>query len=213
MHVLHLIKKTDCSVYSLDMKQNELKPRQRLLNTITRLFHSQGYNPTGINQIVEESGVCKSSVYQHFRSKEDMAVVYLNERHLKWFDSLNDFVSSSSSKKEKVLSLFDFVQEMNIKENYQGCCFLNLLAEIPADNSALISIIQQHKQDLRTFITQLLEGTAINADHVYLLMESAITESKLYRDQWPVNMAKSFIETIFKDYYHGTKTPITAIHI
>lgn len=194
------------------MKQHEIKPRERILATISRLFHHQGYNLTGINQIVEESGVCKSSVYQHFRSKEEMAVAYLQERHIQWFHKMKTFISSAPSLVEKVLLLFDFIEWMNEEEAYRGCCFINLSAEIPVDQHRLLPIIQAHKKDLRIFIHELLSGTEINPDQVYLLLESAILESKIYKDQWPVAAAKSIITTIL-NHDHGTKTPIATVHI
>ena len=40
---------------------------------------------------------------------------------------------------------------MNEKENFRGCSFLNLLSEIPTDKTAILQIIQKHKQNLRDF--------------------------------------------------------------
>lgn len=36
-------------------------PRERLLEAATILFHRQGYNNTGVNQIITESKVSKAS--------------------------------------------------------------------------------------------------------------------------------------------------------
>ncbi len=44
-------------------------PRERLLEAATILFHRQGYNNTGVNQIITESKVSKASFYDHFKSK------------------------------------------------------------------------------------------------------------------------------------------------
>jgi AcrR family transcriptional regulator len=50
-----------------------------IVRTASRLFYRQGYSNTGINQIIEEAGVAKSTLYQQFRSKEDILLVYLEE--------------------------------------------------------------------------------------------------------------------------------------
>ena len=52
------------------------------------MFHKQGFNSTGINQIIEEAKVAKASFYQHFKSKEDLCVAFLEKRHSFWFDEL-----------------------------------------------------------------------------------------------------------------------------
>lgn len=36
-------------------------PRERILDTAAILFHQQGYNSTGINQIISEAKVAKAS--------------------------------------------------------------------------------------------------------------------------------------------------------
>jgi TetR/AcrR family transcriptional regulator, lmrAB and yxaGH operons repressor len=49
--------------------------REMILETATRLFQRQGYNGTGINQIIEESGTPKGSLYYHFpKGKEEIAL-------------------------------------------------------------------------------------------------------------------------------------------
>ncbi|HFK5573656.1 TPA: TetR/AcrR family transcriptional regulator, partial [Elizabethkingia anophelis] len=49
-------------------------PRERLLEAASLLFHTQGYNNTGINQIVIESKVSKASFYDHFKSKDELCM-------------------------------------------------------------------------------------------------------------------------------------------
>jgi TetR/AcrR family transcriptional regulator, lmrAB and yxaGH operons repressor len=49
--------------------------RDQILMTAWRLFESQGYHATGINQIITESGVPKGSFYHYFpEGKEGLAV-------------------------------------------------------------------------------------------------------------------------------------------
>ena len=48
--------------------------RERILDTAARLFYAQGYNSTGINQVIKEANVAKASLYQHFPSKEDLLI-------------------------------------------------------------------------------------------------------------------------------------------
>ena len=62
--------------------------KERIIEAASRLFYFKGYNQTGINQIIAEANVAKASMYQHFRSKEDIAVAYLIRRHAMWMGNL-----------------------------------------------------------------------------------------------------------------------------
>ncbi|WP_394803531.1 TetR/AcrR family transcriptional regulator [Niabella hibiscisoli] len=78
-------------------------PRERIVDQASILFHQQGYNSTGINQIIQEANVAKASFYQHFKSKDDLCVEFLNRRHVYWFDELLNYISRSKKLKQRLL--------------------------------------------------------------------------------------------------------------
>jgi len=43
--------------------------RDKIVSVAGRLFYEQGYNNTGINQVIDEAGIAKASLYNHFNSK------------------------------------------------------------------------------------------------------------------------------------------------
>ena len=170
-------------------------PKKRIIDTALILFANQGYNSTGINQIIAEANVAKASFYQHFKSKEDLCVAFLNARHVYWFDELNNFIKDEKNTKSKVTASLDFLININSKENFRGCSFLNILSEIPNDNTKILSVIQEHKKDLREFFSSLIDDESI-ADHVYLLFESCITESKMFRSNQLIDKSKFIINNL-----------------
>jgi AcrR family transcriptional regulator len=181
------------------MRKDPVSTRQKILDTAFRLFHKQGYNSTGINQIIQESSVAKGGLYHIFKSKEELCIEYLNMRHDYWFQKLADFTSRARTTKSKAMAAFDFLFQMNIDENFRGCSFLNILSEISMDNKSILTVIQKHKQDLRDYFGQLLDGQKKEIiDHVYLLFESSIIESQLFRSQWPIEKSKKIISTLIK---------------
>ncbi|MBS7230524.1 TetR/AcrR family transcriptional regulator [Flavobacterium psychroterrae] len=170
-------------------------PKERILETVSVLFHKQGYNATGINQIIEEAKVAKASFYQHFKSKEDLCVAFLNERHDLWFNALEKFTLKEKDLKSKVVASFDFLIFMNQNENFRGCSFLNILSEIPSDNVKILAVIQSHKTDLRNYFKNIIANDLI-ADHVYLLFESCIIESQLFKSNELIEQSKKIIQTL-----------------
>ncbi|MFC3160932.1 transcriptional regulator, TetR family [Chryseobacterium arachidis] len=167
-------------------------PKERIIATTFELFTKQGYNSTGINQIIAEANVAKASFYQYFKSKEDLCVEFLNVRHDYWFNELKRFVSKEKEVKSKLMASFDFLIYMNQKENFRGCSFLNILSEIPTDNVKILKVIQNHKKDLRNYFSELMEDKDLS-DHIYLLFESSIIESQLFKSNELIEKAKKII--------------------
>lgn len=178
------------------MKVHESNPKERIMQTATRLFHQQGYQATGINQVIKEADVARASLYQHYESKEKLCIAYLNRRHDLWFTKLKKHVDRADEPKKKILAAFDFLHAMNKEENYQGCAFLNILGEITDKDKEILDIIQNHKIDVRKYLGSLITGDKSIKDHIYLLFESAIMESKLFRSQWPVNECKKIVSRL-----------------
>jgi TetR/AcrR family transcriptional regulator len=46
--------------------------RERILHAATRLFAERGFNQTDMDEIARRSGVAKGSLYNYFRSKDDL---------------------------------------------------------------------------------------------------------------------------------------------
>lgn len=58
--------------------------KQNILNTALKLFSTNGYEATGIEQITNEVGIKKASFYSHFKSKQellDTLIIQITERY------------------------------------------------------------------------------------------------------------------------------------
>jgi len=56
------------------MKNKSNSTRDHLIEVATRLFHLQGYQATGLNQILKESGTPKGSLYHYFPDGKNQLV-------------------------------------------------------------------------------------------------------------------------------------------
>lgn len=171
------------------------RPRERILSTAMVLFHKQGYNNTGINQIIEEANVSKASFYQHFRSKDELCIEFLNKRYDYWASELEQFTSEAKTVQEKILKSFDFLVDMNEREDFRGCSFLNILSEIPADKEEIHKVIRYHKNKLRECFNEDIQDDIASA-HIYLLFESSILTSQLYRSNELIEKSKIIVQDL-----------------
>ena len=144
----------------------------KILDTAARLFFKQGYNITGINQVIEEADIAKASLYKHFDSKTDLLVAYLQRTHQHWFEKLGADVDSVTDPKRKLLVLFDYHRERQLKNGYSGCRFIKANDEAGMSDERVLAEIQKAEQHLKDFIA----GLVANSGHKKLLTDKELTE-------------------------------------
>lgn len=174
------------------MKKQSVK--ERIIETASTLFYNQGYNQTGINQIIEEANVAKASMYQHFRSKEDIAVVYLQQRHIAWMADLNDFTAGEKTANDTLLKSFDYLENWLSEAGYRGCGFQNIICDLPKDHQKIRDQVVLHKNDLNDLITSILhqeQNAQELAKEILVVMEGAIILSQIQKNSWPIVAAKN----------------------
>ncbi|MVM36813.1 TetR family transcriptional regulator [Spirosoma sp. HMF3257] len=172
--------------------------RERIIDTASRLFYKQGYNLTGINQLIDEAGVAKASLYQHFSSKEELLIAYLTKTSSEWFIQLNSHVAPYDTPKAKVLAAFDLLLNFSEEVSFRGCNFQNIISEVPQESESVRAVIRNHKARMRQFFTDLLAETAQAelADAVTVLFEGALIAGQMQQDVWPVQSAGVLIQKI-----------------
>lgn len=58
---------------------NKVNTKEKFIENASRLFELKGYNATGLNEILKESGAPKGSLYYHFpKGKEELALEAIN---------------------------------------------------------------------------------------------------------------------------------------
>ena len=62
------------------MQDHQPDVRAQILKVTDRLFYEQGIRAIGVNAIAAEAGISKKTLYQHFASKDDLTVAYLQGR-------------------------------------------------------------------------------------------------------------------------------------
>jgi AcrR family transcriptional regulator len=176
--------------------------RRAVIDTASRLFYKQGYANTGINQIIEESGVVKSSVYTAFRTKEDILMAYLEKTGAETDRALQAAADEKDMPEEKVLAVFDFLIGLVQQDGYYGCQFQNIISEIPLDAERVIQQIQKQKDNVRRLFVNILEpaGKAELADQMYLLFDGALIANKVYKAVWPVVTARDLAFELLDRY-------------
>jgi len=177
------------------MRESAVK--DRILDTASRLFYNQGYHITGINQIIEEADIARASLYNHFPSKTDLLLAYLDRTHAEWFVELDRYLAPLATPREKLLALFDYRIERQRKLRYKGCHFNKITAETSEDEE-VFKRVKAHKGRFKQYIRDLVAAAGHRgimddetlADTLFLLLEGGIAVGAMFRSSEDAEKAK-----------------------
>jgi AcrR family transcriptional regulator len=103
--------------------------RERILATAHELFCRHGVRAVGIDRIVSDSGVAKTTLYRHFRSKDELAIAVLELREHEWSRNWLEAGVRERPPAERLPAIFDLFAEWFRSDGYAGCLFVNTLLE------------------------------------------------------------------------------------
>lgn len=144
--------------------QNVLAPRERILKTASDLFYRLSINSVGIDRIIAESGVAKMTFYKHFPSKATLIATYLRDKRAIWFQMLATATEKPGlSAADRVLAIFDAIDEPLQARTFRGCSFARGLAEFgpEANTPEVQATIAEYFKELNEFVASLIEPLAL----------------------------------------------------
>ena len=187
------------------VKRTGGKAYDRIMEVATNLFFNQGYRATGINQIIEESGVAKATFYSHFKSKDELCRHYLEELKAGELLNLSIHVAAAKTPEERFMAPIKSLNSWLRETNYRGCPFVNIASEIPDPKSPLRKVGMEAYSGIKLHIEELchelvgsdkrykqLDPDKLAKDYLQIFA-GAVALAELYHDIWP---AQEAIETV-----------------
>ena len=162
--------------------------RDLLIDTALELFNRDGFHATGIDRILEAAGVARMTLYNHFKSKDELIVAVLRRRDEKfrnWF--MRTVERLQTRPKERLLAVFDALNEWFTSKDFCGCMFINASAEYGDLANPVHRVATEHKQLIRSFLLQIAIDAEIAdaeelAGELMLLAEGAIVMAHVAGD-------------------------------
>lgn len=145
-----------------------------------KVFYKHGFRGTGLDTVLKESGISRMTLYNHFKSKEDLIVAALRLRDEEFRKAMMGFVESASRDPiDHIFAVFDYHEDWFNDENFQGCMFINVAGEYCDPESPARRVAADHKLWCVRYIAQLCASAGIadadeTAERIILLLEGAI---------------------------------------
>ena len=181
--------------------------KERILDTAARLFYHQGFNSTGINQIIAEADIAIGSLYKHFESKNDLLYSYLEQQEIEYFENLDDYLKEEQQPVKKLLKLIDYRIRLQNEANHSGCHFIKINAEIGRTDVKIEQFVIAHKQRHRDYINAIVseistqQKLSIEKDNlaniIFLMIEGAVVSASIQGNTNDLNEVKKAINQLF----------------
>ncbi len=180
--------------------------RDELVQEALKAFYRNGFNATGMDTLVKETGISKTSMYKHFRTKEDLILAVLrlrDENFRNWlYRRMEELADSPEG---QLLAMFDALEEWFEEPGYQGCMFIKASSEYQQVSHPIHRQSADHKRMLEAHVTDLATKAGLArpgdlARQLLLLKEGAIVTAHLRVTENPAQDAKAAAATIIDSW-------------
>lgn len=159
--------------------------RDQIIDAAMDLFYRGGFNATGIEKVLSYAKVAKMTLYNHFRSKEELILAVLRRQDEQFRDRLmREVERCQGSPRDKLLCLFDFLAGWFAEDSFRGCLFINAAAEFRGVSQAIHDQTAEHKRLIASYVRGLAAAAGaknpdVVADQVMLLLEGATVTTQV----------------------------------
>ena len=174
--------------------------RERLLDAADELFYEEGIHIVGIDRVIEKAGVAKASLYSTFGSKDELVRAYLARRYERRRTRIEEWVNRYDDPRDRLLAVFDALDESIAQPGYHGCAFANATAE-SSRGSVAEQVTQEYRGWTRAMFTDLARdaGAADPATlgaQLHLLYDGVNWAARIDRDLAAAGRAKAAAATL-----------------
>jgi TetR/AcrR family transcriptional repressor of nem operon len=180
--------------------------RERILARSAQLFNRQGYFGASLTDIMRETGLEKGGIYNHFSSKEQLALESFDYAYELVRQRVRLALAGKFNAIERLLAIVSvFQSEVEDPPVAGGCPILNTAIEADDANEELRDRARAAMDDWRATIHRIVSKgierqeirPGIDADEVASILiatlEGAVMLSNLYRDHTHMERAADHI--------------------
>lgn len=170
--------------------------RDELIQKAFETFYKYGFHATGMDLLAAETGISKTSMYKHFRTKEDLILAVLRFRDESFRNWIVRWVEEvAKTPKEQLIAMFDALGEWFAQPGFSSCMFIKASGEYPNVNDPIHAQSAEHKRLLFAYVQSLAKKAGASdpdtlARQLMLLKEGAIVTAHLGHCADPAGDAK-----------------------
>ena len=179
--------------------------RDELVQNALKAFYRSGFHAIGMDALAKETGVSKTAMYKHFRTKEDLILATLRLRDEQFRNWLVRRVEAlATTPQDRLLSIFDALAEWFREPEFRSCMFIKASSEYQDRNHPIHAASAEHKRLLLVYFEGLARAAGAKspealARQLLTLKEGAIVLAHLHDPETAAADARSAAETLIRN--------------
>lgn len=202
--------------------------KDKVLVAAAELFHLHGFQATGLEDILSQSGVCKSNFYYHFKSKDELGL-HVVERQM---EELKETLIRPTLKaahldvRERIKRFFEgMIAYCEQYDCERGCLFGNLALELGERHGPMREKVSEFFRYIESKVASmlakavadgelLLRGIAPHeaAASIVALLQGSILLTKGYKDSEAMRHSLKLLLHVMGDKKQHQSEPYAAEH-
>lgn len=172
-----------------------------ILGVAGGLFYREGIRAIGIDRIVLEADIAKATLYRHYRSKEDLVLAYLAERHRLVIAGLDEVLAQFSDPRAQIDEIFQRLYQKAENPEFRGCAFGLAVAE-HGDSPRIVEMARMHKSSVAAILDGIAQAAGLAeaeriGRHLALLYDGALARRAIYGSVVPMRDARECALALF----------------
>jgi len=170
--------------------------RDELVRKAFDIFYREGFHATGMDLLSAETGISKTTMFKHFRSKEELILAVLRLRDQDFRNWLFRRMEQAGPLRAQLSAMFDALAEWFAAPEFRSCMFIKAASEYPHPDHPIHAQAAEHKRLLFLQLRSIAadagaqDPTAL-ARALLLLKEGAIVTAHLGHEADPAADAKA----------------------
>ena len=176
------------------------------------LFYRKGFHAVGLDHILSEVGVTKTTFYNHFESKDDLVAEALTFHDRWWRDEFARMLREHGGDRprDQLLAVFDALDHFFANEEYNGCFFINVAVQFPNPRDPAHIAAGEHKNAMVEIIRELAgyagaTDPACFAEEFAMVMEGAYVTAQITRSAPTAQIGRRLARMLVERHIPATK--------
>ncbi|MEX6634525.1 TetR/AcrR family transcriptional regulator [Hyphococcus lacteus] len=183
--------------------------RDELVQKALCAFYSGGFHAIGMDRLAKETGVSKTAIYKHFRTKEELILATLrlrDEQFRNWL--VRRIEAMAQDPKDQLIAIFDALGEWFEEPEFKSCMFIKASSEFQDRTHPIHATAAEHKRLLAKDFTARASKAGVKhpemlARELLIVKEGAIVLAHLHDAKQVAKDARQAAEKILISTLHS----------